>query len=365
MSGAARKMKRKKKKDTGPEIQLSSPNSAHFKTFIAGNATKCENVVKPDSALGQHLVLCGAGPSLRDHADEWCPQADQIWGCNSAAIWLQDNGHNPTHGFCIDQTPAMLNEWATAPDLEYLLASSVHPHLVDYLQERGRRTTFFHNYVGLADPPVAYCACGHDECEHDAPGLYAPTAGMACSKCACPSYDKRMLPFEDWLYNAAYPECTVKAGSGLNSVTRAIDVGHFMGFSEITVLGADCALRVKRPCPDGVAGGSPEHTAWLRDDTEMHADGGHALSSGATAVTCGGEIDGRWWETKWDMMITAVWLVRMGRALGPGFRLIGDTLPNAIKDKSDKFLDRLPALVGTDGNPIKCPMPAHEGAGLH
>ena len=339
--------KRRKLDESAATVRLATQNSHHFKTFIVGNATRCKRVVQPKSAKGQHLVLCGAGPSLREHAAEWCPQADQIWGCNSALIYLEDNGHKPTHGFCIDQSPAMLNEWATAPDVEYLLASSVYPLLTEHLEKHGRKITFFHNYVGLEDPPVAYCACGHDEVDHDA----------GCSRCSCESYDLRMLPYEDWLYGAAYPEATIKAGSGLNAVPRAVDVAHFMGFSEITVLGADCALRVKRPCPDGVEHGSPEHLEWLETDTEMHADGGSATASNATIVTCGGEIDGRWWETKYDMMITAVWLARMDRALGPGFRLIGDTLPNAIKDKPESFIDRLPALVDNDGNVIEYPVP--------
>ena len=107
------------------------------------------HVAMQDSAKGQHLVLCGAGPSANQHAAEWCPQADQIWGCNSALVWLQDNGHKPTHGFTVDQTPEMLNEWRSTPDVEYLLASTVHPHLSELLHARQRRIRYFHNYVGI------------------------------------------------------------------------------------------------------------------------------------------------------------------------------------------------------------------------
>ena len=322
MSKSKRRRKKLKRAWFGAEIRLENPVTKHFEAFIFGNATKCDHVVEIDSAKGQHLILCGAGPSLRDEADEWCPQGDQIWGCNSALTWLVDNGHNPTQGFCVDQTPAMVNEWASAPDVEYIIASTAHPHLVEHLEKHERRITFFHNYVGIDKRPVEY-------------------EGMT-------------LPFEDWMYAALYP-ATIKAGSGLNAVTRAIDVASFMGFTQITVLGADCALRVDYPF-EGVHG-SPDHLKWLKEHTEMHADGGNALASNATPVTLGGEIDGRWWESKPDMIVSAVWLVRMGRALGDGFQLIGDTLPNALKDKSDKFLDRLPALVGHDGKPIHFPMP--------
>jgi len=98
------------------------------------------------------------------------------------------------------------------------------------------------------------------------------------------------MPYELWLYSAFY-EVTAMVGSGLNSVTRAIDLAGFMGFDKIYVVGADSAIRIKRPRPD-VPFGSPEHMRWLRDDTIMHADGGSALASEATPVKLVGEIDG-------------------------------------------------------------------------
>ena len=379
MSKAARKLKRKRAKEKREPnkpfdgvIQLANPETDHFETYIAGNAARCERVAEIDSAKGQHLILCGAGPSLRDHAAKWCRKGDQIWGCNSALTWLYDHGHKPTHGFTVDQTPAMCNEWASAPDVEYLIASTSHPYLVDMLEEKGRRIRWFNNYVGLTKPPVAYCKCGHDKVDHD----------EACTKCDdCDTYAERIMGYEDWMYAALYPP-TIRAGSGLNAVTRAIDVASFMGFTKITVLGADCAIRVKRPLPDDVMHGSPEHYHWLEHDTEMHADGGNALASGATPVTMGSYIDcwrdrpwrerlltwpwtpwkaraygPRWWETKPDMAISALWLVKMGKSLGPGFQLIGDTLPNALKDKPEEFLERLPALIGRDGEPIQYPTP--------
>ena len=95
------------------------------------------------------------------------------------------------------------------------------------------------------------------------------------------------MDYEDWLYIQLYPS-TVRAGSGLNSVTRAIDVALFMGFARIIVLGADCALRVSQPLPSGVVAGTPAFRRWLEESVEMHADGGSAVASGATETTCGG-----------------------------------------------------------------------------
>jgi len=351
---------KRKKKAATPEpergiITLANPVAEHFATFIIGNAELRESValemlrqVAPEaladlnaraatmeapevdaafralcgqhgthgvcqegSAAGQHIVLCGAGPSLAEHIAEHAPTADQIWGCNSALTWLADHGYAPTHGFCIDQQTAMIGEWGSTPDVEYLLATSVHPNLTEFLLGRGCRIRFFHNYVGIPGAPVT-------------------------------TEDGRVLPFEDWMYSGLFPS-TIRVGSGLNAVSRALDLALYAGAAKVTVLGADCAIRVKSPMPD-VALGSPEHLRWLREETVMHADGGHALASGATPVTFGGEIDGRHWTTKPDLVITAQTLRKMADAMPERVVLVGDTLPNALAGKSDAFLARLPQL---------------------
>ena len=283
-------------------------------------------MLKEGSRAGKHLVICGAGPSLADNAAEYIRQADDVWGCNSAMTWLIDNGYKCTHAFTVDQTAEMLVEWMSAPDVQYILASTSHPHLVEHLRAKGRDIRWFHNYVGVKGPDMQW---------PDASGKLV-----------------KMLR-EDWLYAVLYP-FTIRAGSGLNSVTRAIDVGVFMGYETITVLGADCAVRTTAPLPGGVEHGTPEHHDWLRTHTIMHADGGHAMASNASSTLLDGEIDGRRWYTKFDMMISAIWLVKMSRRL-KHLRLIGDTLPNALMDKPDDYLARLPTMVDSDDNPICVP----------
>jgi hypothetical protein len=340
--------------DTDQRITLQNPVSDHYGAFIVGNAQYAQGVVTENSAKGQHLILCGAGPSLADEANAHCRTGDQLWGCNSALTWLIGHGYPVTHGFTVDQTPHMVVEWKTAPPVDYIIASTVHPHLVDLLRARERRYTFFHNYVGIQKPPVAFGVCQTCGCVLDADGTLADLSLLNVQQlpgdCAHETVDRHITGYEDWLYLLLY-DPTVRVGSGLNTVTRAIDVAMFMGFAKVTVLGADCAIRVKRPRPEGVEWNGPEHRAWL-EESVMHADGGHALASGATAVTLGALIDGRHWETKPDMAITANWLVHMKRKLEDRLELIGDTLPNALMDKDDEFLARLPSLTDSKGNPM-------------
>lgn len=336
---AEREAAKSPQRNDGPIIKLVNPQSNNFESFIVGNAATCRRIpphtaeeiraqsctndctpiVEGDSAKGQHLILCGAGPSLRDNL-EWLSKGDQIWGCNSAATWLHSEGHPITHGFTVDQTAQMCEEWYTAPDIEYLLASTVHPHLLSYLLSKGRKTRIFHNFVGLDKPPVDV---GN---------------GM-------------VMDYEMWLYHQLYLPTAI-TGWGLNSVTRAIGLALVMGFEKVSVLGADCALRFKSPPPDAELG-SEAHTAWLTNETVMHADGGHALASGATPVVMPGVIDGRLWLTKPDMAETARWLVEIARKFRGRVELIGDTLPNAMMNKDDEFLDRLPRLTDGEGRPVK------------
>lgn len=295
---------------------------------IVGPFAQRNYFVEKGSGKGQHLVLCGAGPSLADHADEYCKQGDQLWGCNSAVTWLAEQGHNPTHGFTVDQTAHMYLEWKDAPvDIEYLVATTIHPSLADFLINEGRRYRYFNNFVGIHKPPVMW---------PDGDGK------------------NRIMSYEEWLYAIMFPE-TVQCGSGLNAVTRALDLAAYMDFDKITVLGADCFIRTKGKPRNSMQLGSREHKKWLRKNTVMHADGGHALASEATAMVLQATIDGRFWMTKPDMVISAQWLIRMAKASGGKIRLVGDTLPNFLYDKDEAFWARMPQMTGTDGQPLVIP----------
>lgn len=362
---ARRNAKKKDKPDTriaqpagGAEIRLENPVSEHFAAFIVGNAQHCDHVVVENSAEGQHIVICGAGPTLAEHAHEYCPDADQVWGCNSAATFLADNGHRVTHAFTCDQTSQMVSEWYHAPkDIEYMVASSVHPHLIEYLLQEQRFVRFFHNFVGLNRRPVGWYACS--QCG------FAPPEGSE-KDAPCPTCNIPVTPqyasYEDWLYMTLYPG-TVRAGSGLNAVTRAIDIARYVGAGKITVLGADCALRITSKPPEDAPFGSEAHMRWLKEETQMHADGGNALASEATPLTLGATIDagtedeevreghGRYWQTKIDLLVSAIWLKKMEEAY-PELTIVGDTLTAALRKKTNAFLSKLPTFVDEHGKPV-------------
>lgn len=137
------------------------------------------------------------------------------------------------------------------------------------------------------------------------------------------------LPESDILYPTLYPTTAI-AGAGLSAVTRAIDIAQYMGFASITVVGADCATQ-----------GDVMHVGGSAADWDP--------------VFLSGNIDGRMWTSTADLWIDANWLTRMERA--GQVRLVGDTLPVALRAKPMEFLNRLPRSVFLEGPNAGQPVP--------
>ena len=147
----------------------------------------------------------------------------------------------------------------------------------------------------------------------------------------------------------------------MNTVSRAIDVGMYMGFDKIYVLGADCWLLAKKPRPVEAIFGTPAYIKYLKEETTMHANGGSALANNQSPLTAETWIDpgtdnerirrgkGRFVLTKIDLLATAIFLVEMERQLKPRLQLVGDTFPALLRKKNRAFLMRLYSFIGSDG----------------
>jgi hypothetical protein len=201
---------------------------------------------------------------------------DMVWACNSALPYLVDKGVRVAFGCAIDQTRTLLDEWADPPDVLYILATTVDPAVSKHLREHGRDILWVHNFCAWAE--------FEEEYKH---------------------------------YSETWPP-GVLLGSGHTVVSRMIGVAEWMGFKRIDVYGADKAFG-----PDDIT----------------HANGTSAEDAYINPLVMEGEIDGRVWRTRADMLYAAVQLVRRAKESNGRIRLIGDTLPNALWDKSDDFLD--------------------------
>lgn len=174
-------------------IQLASPVQDRLAGFVAENRRYCTAVVQEGMFAGKSCAICGAGPSLTAHAIEG---ADLILACNSALPLLLARGGRVDYGVGIDQSPGLLREWWSAPDVPYLVASSCDPALIAHLAAQGRRLLFFHNAVGIPDELAAYRKW--------------PTTYMVCA--------------------------------GATVVSRLLWLARWMGFERMDVYGADCAF---------------------------------------------------------------------------------------------------------------------------
>jgi hypothetical protein len=129
------------------------------------------------------------------------------------------------------------------------------------------------------------------------------------------------------LYCKLYPS-TLLAGAGWTVIGRFLGVARWLGFRRIDVYGADHAL-------------GPGDTA--------HANGESADDAYTTPLIFSGYIDDRLWRTRADMLMAAVDLVRRVRNTHDmDVRLVGDTLPNALLDKDDDFLDQVCRVLAPD-----------------
>lgn len=176
-------------------VELHCAVQSKLRDFIVENArTEPMRVLEQNSQAGRKLAICGAGPSLAKHEIEG---VDDVWACNSALTFLVSRGTPVTAAIGIDQSPLMLREWLSAPDVPYFLASSVDPELVRYLLERGREVSFFHSLVGVED--------------------------------------------EYNLYKKLWPS-TALVVRGFMVTSRVIGLASWLGYERIDIYGCDCAF---------------------------------------------------------------------------------------------------------------------------
>ncbi len=297
--------------------QLRMPDCSAFYGQIEANAKYAKRMLAPNCHTGKSVVIVGAGPSLAEEYPR-LPQADHVWACNSALPYLMDRKVRVTHGFAIDQHPAMLDahEWARTFDVGYYVATSVHPTLVEHLRAKHRKITFFHNYLGVPEPE------GWNPLEHGMPA--------DCS-------------YELYLYRTKF-DTSVQVGHGLNSVPRAVCLAIATGFSSITVVGADCACAPDSPIMPDLQNRPNEYADWMTR-LVMYADGRTASQYGTGSIMAEATIDGTRWHTRPDMVVSARHLVDLVRAYPGRVHLVGKTLANAFLAQSPEWMADLPRLT--------------------
>ena len=235
-------------------------------------------------AVTKVLALCGAGPSLKRAKING---VDAVWACNSALPWMVREGMRVDAGIGMDQTPALLREWADPPDVTYYVASTCDPELVRHLKAHNRRVYFFHNAVGF-----------EGEIEH----------------------------YQSW------PPGYI-LGHGATVVSRTVGLAGWLGFHRIDLYGVDCAF----------------------DGDIAHANGEDFREAYGNPLLLNADIDGTVWRTRPDMLMDAVDIVRLARAKNGLVRFQDGTLPAALFNKDEAFLDSVSRRLQPGESPVPLP----------
>ena len=118
-------------------------------------------------------------------------------------------------------------------------------------------------------------------------------------------------------------------GHGSTVVSRSIGLANWMGFHRVDLYGVDCAF----------------------DGDVVHANGDDYRAAYGNPVLLNAEIDGRVWITRPDMLMDAVDIVRIAKAAGGLIRFQDGTLPAALLDKDDAFLDSVSRRLSPGESP--------------
>lgn len=124
-------------------------------------------------------------------------------------------------------------------------------------------------------------------------------------------------------YNEDWPPGFM-LGHGATVLCRSIGLAEWQGFERVDIHGGDCAFS---------ASGA------------VHANGDSPAEAYGRPLLMRGEIDGREWTTRPDMLMEAVNLARRSRHSMGRIRLMGDTLPVALLGKTEEVLDQVASYL--------------------
>lgn len=301
----------------GHKIKFVNPNTDNYEDNLRSCAARKLPMAPRDFHKGETAVVCGSGPSLRDPEVLERIRAEQedgavIYACKAAIKHLADNGIKPDYGVSMDPGAHIADprKIAKVPGVVHIIASTSDPEVFDYLlgSEHGEPATVwvFHSATGFQKEIT------DDEWE------------------ALPDEERRLyLKHEDasgvrWfmteqvIYEQWFDDPACMTG-GFNVVNRTVSLAQYMGAKKVILAGAD--------------------SGW-RDGIDMYCDGPQHRPG--VDMKDHGRVDGQNWNTRPDMLASAVALAKVAQREGPDkFEIIGDTLPRSLQGKDAEFLDQV------------------------
>lgn len=122
-------------------------------------------------------------------------------------------------------------------------------------------------------------------------------------------------------------------GHGSTVVSRTIGLAGWMGYHRVDLYGVDCAF----------------------DGDVVHANGDDYRTAYGNPTLLEAEIDGKRWTTRPDMLMDAVDIVRLAREKNGLIRFQDGTLPAALFNKDEAFLDSVSRRLKPGESPAPLP----------
>jgi len=263
-----------------PKIKFVNPNTDNYDRNIryAGELHKKGiPTIKQDELKGQTAIICGSGNTIRD------PEV-------------------------IEAIDNYLKEGALlVPCKQSIKIFHDKNYKIDY---------------GVTMDPGAHIACA--EKIYKAPGMTHIVASSSDPKLweyldgenikifhSATGYENEVKLYKELFDN---PDCM---GGGYNVCNRAISAFLYMGCERIICAGMDSGWR------DG--------DTFYADDTNNRP---------GVDMKDNGAVDGINWNTRPDMLASGVAIAKLAKKYGPDrFIILGKTMPFALKEKDDKFLN--------------------------
>ena len=301
----------KKATESGQKVKFVNPNTDNYENNIRSCAAR--NLPMPQkNSFPPHTtaVVCGSGPSLKDpivvaRIREVYEQGAVLFACKAAIKFLHGQGMTPRYGVSMDPGAHIADprKIFKAPGVTHIIASTSDPELFDYLlgPEHGDPADVwaFHSACGFNKKITA------DEYEQ---------ADDTVKLCYVRMESGEYYTDEQTMYAALFPSADVMGG-GFNVVNRTVSLARYMGAEKIILAGAD--------------------SGW-RDNDQMYVDG--PAHRPGVDMNDGGKVDGKNWNTRPDMLASAVSLARVAQKDGDKFEILGDTLPASLRKRDDAFL---------------------------
>jgi len=284
-------------------------------------------LIQRDELKGHNAVICGSGPSLKrpeiiTRIKQLASKGHLIIACKHAIRHLYDKGIKVDMAVSMDPGAHIARpdiKIYKAPGCRHILASVSDPLLFDYIMSNRP----YGRWLKSLTKPQQKSILKDDYKEWRAKKLLFRNlkedlpAKVAIFHSACGLAGEVDLYNE--LFGSEHEDCM---GGGLNVVNRAVSLAMYMGIDKIVMAGADCGWR-------------EEDSFYCYGDNNVEG----------VNMKDHGQIDGKEWVTRPDMVASAVDLVRHAHENPGRFEHLGDTLPAALMDKDDDFLTQVASFI--------------------